>query len=330
MSTPAPSRATIRPYINPESTNMGLEKYKLAVYDDIFHEESLTCLDVLGQDRYVTGLDEFAASVQNIQDVELREAKIKEIKTTIAYLEPRLGGKQLNPEDADFWNKVVILKPDNHNFWKGINVVCGNNPTELQPATDIKDLLKILAIKAGGFSIVAPSLEAARAMNRPPKFFLDEAMTTLSLTTEVKKLRNRAGAELDRLFERDRTKLLYVAKTIDANSLQYRKGTNPDVMYDNMDLFLDGKLDGNLNKATNINKFLKVVGSDTQTLKIQAVVKDANLLKYIARRSDGAIYEMSTGNLLGRNIEEVVEFLKNPLNETTLESLLTRVEANWK
>jgi len=35
----------IRPYFDPNVSNMGLEKYNLALFDGVFHEEDLACIE---------------------------------------------------------------------------------------------------------------------------------------------------------------------------------------------------------------------------------------------------------------------------------------------
>jgi len=41
------------------------------------------------------------------------------------------------------------------------------------------------------------------------------------------------------------------------------------------------------------------------------------------------LYHSQTSTVLGRNISDVVEMLKNPLNEDVLVKILTEVEKYW-
>ena len=75
---------SIKPYFDPEQTNLGLEKYGLSLYDGVFHEEQLACIERNGILRYITGLNEFAPEVKLIQDVEKRGARIKEVRRVVA------------------------------------------------------------------------------------------------------------------------------------------------------------------------------------------------------------------------------------------------------
>ena len=66
-----------------------------------------------------------------------------------------------------------------------------------------------------------------------------------------------------------------------------------------------------------------------ETLKLKAIVKDASFYKYITLKGDGMIYHTATGTMLGRNVSDVVEGLKNPLHEEVLGRLLAEVEKDW-
>jgi hypothetical protein len=49
----------------------------------------------------------------------------------------------------------------------------------------------------------------------------------------------------------------------------------------------------------------------------------------IATKADGFIYHMATTTMLGRTQSDVVEYLKNPLNEEILVDLTKKVEQYW-
>jgi hypothetical protein len=223
---------------------------------------------------------------------------------------------------------VKLLKPDNDEFWGRIKIACGNEPLFLEPDKDPYDLIKLYAIEAGGFSIVAKSFEEARRMPTPPKFYLDKLEDTVSTKTEVKKLRNKALAELQKLFDKNTNKLFYVAKVVDINSTQYKKSTPNDVLYDNMDKYINGET-VETNKKKTAERFLEVVDLDMETLKLRAIVKDATYYKYISPRGDGFIYHMQSGTMLGKTPTDIVEYLKNPLNDQILIDLQQKVEKTW-
>jgi len=330
VETPTASRdskVSIKPYFDARSENMGLENYGLSLFDGVKHQEQLACLEINGINRYLTGLNEFAPEVKKLSK-EAREAKIKQIRATIADLEAELASNILDPEDKDFWNKVKLLKPDNNEFWNKIDISVGNEPLFLN-MSDPYDRIKLHAIEAGGFSLVAKSYEDAKNKPRPPKFYLDKDAETVSSRTEYKKLRNKALSELQKLFDKNSTKLFYVAKVVDASSTQYKKSTPLDVLYENMDTYIHGEgAESNMERA--VNGFIDVVNSDMESLKIRSIVKDSSFFKYIVTKSDGHIYHNKKNVMLGRNVSDVVEFLKNPLNEDILDDLTKSCETYWR
>ena len=76
----APKKVSIKPYFDSTIENMGLENYGLALFDGVYHEEQLACLEKNGIKRYVTGLNEFAPDVKLIRNSEEKEARIKQIR----------------------------------------------------------------------------------------------------------------------------------------------------------------------------------------------------------------------------------------------------------
>jgi len=321
------STIAIRPYFDPIVDNMGLQKYGLSLFDGAFHEEQLACLEINGIKRYLTGLNEFSPDIKDLP-LEEQEAKVKQIRIIIAQLEKELAANVVDPKDDMFWNKLRLLKPDNFDFWDKIKIRCGNEPVYLEPDKDPYDLIRLYAIEAGGFSIIAKSLEEARRMSVPPKFYLDKLEETASIQTEVKKLRNKALAELQKLFDKNQNKLLYVAKVLDPNSAQYRKSTPNDVIYDNMDKYINGDL-VEKDKRKTAQRFMDAATMDMESLKIRAMVKDSTYYKFIATKSDGFIYHMETGTMLGRTPSDIAEYLRNPLNEEILINLTKKVEKYW-
>ena len=316
----------IRPFFDSRSSNMGLEEYGMTLFDGVTHHEQLACLENNGVTRYITGLNEYAPEIK-LLPAEEREARVRQIRESVAELEKELAANVLNPEDADFWNKVKLLRPDNSDFWNKISIACGNEPYYLDPK-DPFDRLKLHAIEAGGFSIIAKSYDDARSKAVPPKFYLDKEEETVMVRTGYKKLRNKALSELQKLFDKNSTKLFYIAKVVDINSTHYRKSTPNDVIYENMDLYINGE-GGETNKERAAKSFMEAANMDMETLKIKSIVRDSSFFKYIISKPDGYLYHAKSNSLLGRNVSDVIEYLKNPLNEDILKDLNTACEKFW-
>jgi hypothetical protein len=316
----------IRPFFDNRSSNMGLEEYGMTLFDGVTHNEQLACLEMNGVVRYITGLNEFSPEINHLPKDE-KEARIKQIRIAVSELEKELAANYIETDDLQFWNKVKLLKPDNAEFWNKIVISCGNEPLYLDPK-DPFDRVKLYAIEAGGFSIVAKSFDDARSKAVPPKFYLDKEEETVMVRTEYKKLRNKALSELQKLFDKNSAKLFYIAKVVDINSTQYRKATPSDVIYENMDRYINGE-GGETNKERAAKSFMDTANMDMETLKIKSIVRDSVFFKYIINKADGFIYHAKSNSLLGRNVSDVVEFMKNPLNEDILKDLNTACEKYW-
>lgn len=316
----------VRPFFDASASNMGLEDYGMSLFDGVKHHEQLACLENNGVVRYLTGLNEFAPEIK-LLNVDDREARIKEIRSSVAELEKELAANVLDVEDPLFWNQVKLLKPDNGDFWNRITIACGNEPVFLDPK-DPYDRIKLHGIEAGGFSIISKSYDDARSRPVAPKFYLDKTEETVMARTEYKKMRNKALSELQKLFDKNSTKLFYIAKVVDINSTQYKKSTPNDVIYENMDNYING-IGGETNLERAAKSFIDTANMDMETLKIKSIVRDSSFFKYIVSKADGYIYHTKLGAMLGRNVSDVVEHLKNPLNEDILKDLNQSVEKYW-
>lgn len=320
---------TIRPYVDAESDNMGLQKYNYVLFPGTAQEEQLAAIERGGVVQYINGLNEFAPEVQMLEDEEQKAAVIKNIRIIVSDLEKKLNSNMVNPDDEEFWNKVKLLHPNNSSFWDKITIRCQNEPLFLNPKKDPYDLIKLMAIEAGGFSIIAKSYEDAQARSVTPKFYLDKEVDTVSTRTEYKKLKNRATGLLDDLYNKNPKKLLYVTKVVDAYSAKYKNATPLDTLYDTMDEYIQGN-GAESNKGRAAQQFINAAQLDMETLKLKALVKDASFYKFVTPKADGLIYHTKTGSMLGRNVADVVEFLKSPVNEDVLLRLMDEVEQFWK
>ena len=322
-------RIHVKPFVDNTKDNMGLQNYNMAIFPGTYHEEQIAAIERNGVIRFITGLDEFAPEVQNIRDPEKREAVIHNIRSVVAYLEKILATNVIDVEDDDFWNKVKLLKPSNVEFFGKISMRCGNEPVFLDPANDPYDLIKFMAIEAGGFDLIAKSYDDALAQAVAPKFYLDKEVYTVSTRTSEKRLHNQAAALLDKVANGNPIKLLYITKVIDTNSASYRNSTPVDVLYEALDDYIAGKgVEGNKRRAAE--HFMEVAEMDMESLKLKALVKDATFYKVISLKADGMLYHTATSTMLGRNVSDVVLYLKNPVNEEILVKLLEEIENYWK
>ena len=321
------SKVSIRPFVAEGKDNMGLSIHNMVVFDGIVHEEPIACIEHNGIKRYVNGLNEYAPELKELSEEE-REAKIKTIRSIVCELEKTLASNVLDVESETFWNNVKLLKHDNSGFWEQLVIRPSNEPLFLAPEEDVYDRLKMIAIEAGGFSTVAKSLSHARANGTKYKFYLDKYEETASIKTEVKKLRNKALSLLQTYFDENVNKLLFICKIIDGNSAQYTRSTPNDIMYDNMDNYINGKTVEKDTRRT-AKTFIEVASLDQESLIMRSMIKDAHYHRIITVRSDGGIYHTETNSMMGKNASEVLEYLKNPLNDDIYDRIKKGVEHHW-
>lgn len=330
-STPISTKkrsVSIRPYIDPEHDNMGLQNYGMVLHDGCRQSEPITCIEKHGIKKYITGLDEFSEEILKIKDKELQVAKIKQIRATVVFLEKTLGANEIEADDKDFWSKVKIVRPDNSAFWEKIQVEVSNNPVFLDPEKP-EDLIKICAIEAGGITMVAKSYEDAKNKSAGVKFYLDKYEETASSKTTIIKLQNAAISDLQTLSNEDPTKLFYVAKCVDIDSAQYKRSTPPDIIYGNMDAFIKGKGSERIVKKA-CDSFSLAVKTSLEELKLKAIVRDGTFYHMIVLKGDGLLYHNESGSMMGRNMQECIHYLKNAINDKVLADLQTAVEKQWE
>jgi len=319
----------VRPYVNANKENMGLEKYNYVLFPGTYQMEDMACVVFRGKMRYLNGLDEFASSVQAISNKERKAAKILQIRTIVAQLEDEKTFNHISVDDKDFWNKVETFRPDNSEIWGNMSLKCSNEPLFLDPIKNTEHLLTLLAIENGGYPGIAKSFEDAKTGPRDKKWYLDKQSDTVGTRTTSSKVKNQALSVLEELSEENPRKLLFIAKLTDANSMQYNYGTLSSVIYDNMDMFITGQgAESNIKRSANL--FLSYSEMGMGELKIRSLIKDASFYKDIITKGDGLIYTKSDNTMLGRNTSEVYEYLVNPLNESVLDALMLKVETTWK
>jgi len=321
-------KITIKPYSDRTVSNMGLEDYDMVVFPGTKQREPMACIEQFGQVRYLNGLDETAPEVKGLRDPEAKEAKIKEIRSIVAMLEFEKHYNVLNIDDPDFWNKVQTYKPNNSAYWSNIIMECENKEIVLDPVNKTEDLIKVLAIEAGGFPLVAKSKEDCISGLHKRKWYLDRQIESTTQKATVAKTKNKALARLSTLSEKHPRKLFFIAKLLNVNSIQFKNNTLADTIYDYLDEYINGQhQESNIKKAAQT--FLDYSDFDMQELKVRSIIKDATFHKFIILKGDGLLYSNPDNIMLGRNTAEVYEYLVNPLNEEVLDYLMNRVEDMW-
>lgn len=319
----------VRPYCNANKENMGLEKYGMVVFPGTWQMADMASITFRGKTKYLNGLDEYAPSVQQIQDEEEKAAKIKQIRTIVAQLEREKAYNSVNVDDADFWSKVTMFRPDDPETWAKLSLKVDNSDRFLNPYNNLNDLLMVIAIENGGYPEIAPSFEDVRKGHRERKWYLDKETDSVETRTTSSRIKNRALGQLEYYHDKEPRKLFLVCKLLDPKSALFNYATSPNTIYDTIDNYIQGKSEErNAKKASE--KFIQLINKDFKELKIRAVIKDAPTFRIIGTRGDQMIYKMDDGTLLGRNVAEVYAYLTNVINEEVLMDVMNQVEAHWK
>ena len=66
-----------------------------------------------------------------------------------------------------------------------------------------------------------------------------------------------------------------------------------------------------------------------EDLKIRALVKDSLFYRFLVTKASGWIELLDSSEKLGKRPGEVMEYLKDPSNEDTLLTLMSKVESYW-
>lgn len=305
------AKISIESYVDPNIPNNGLEKYGYATYPDTELTEYITIDEFK---RAITGLDPDALSISQIEDEEERQAKIDEIKEIVARLEKVLGKGKLDATNLDYWRTFILKVTD------------GQRYLDLRKPND-----EIIyhAIKAGGFTEIAKSYEEARNSNVFYKFYLKREEEEAAVKTQNKKVIAKAKGILVDLVEEDTVKLFLVSKNLLSPSKEYKRSTVPDIIFNDLEAFVEGTI-VKTNKSETPKQFLDTVKLDKETLTLQAYVNDALYHRIIVQEpSDNYFYNRETTTRYGKNVKEVLNFLKNPINQSELDNVSERVEKKW-
>lgn len=312
--------------------NMGLEKYNMVVNQSIVQTD-IPMFRSIGEGvyatkTYITGINEEALDVQNMEEGEAKAAKIATIRRMIARAERSLAGNlKLNPEVKDiesipydeFYSKVTTFKSSftgitTPTYWDKMEVIMGNDGVMLDPE-NVRHQLIVSCVEVGGYVMIAKSQHEASTSAHEYKFYLDRKTDTAETESVDLYQRDKAGSKLLALREGDSNKLFYIAKILSLNSLYLKDGKNATplgILYKEISDYLDGKGE-ELSKKRACDDFLKLCEKNLGELKVRATVKDAVKMNLIVLNNSTYMH-LKTSTLLGNSEEEVVLFLQNVNN----------------
>lgn len=305
----AAKRVSIEAYFDPEIPNMGLEHYGMTTYPETELQEYISWD---ANERAITGLDPDSADLYAMEDGDEKEAIIDDINKTIQRLERTFGKGKLDAK-SDFWKTFLLVIK---NGYKQLDL---SKP---------QDEVLYRAIMAGGFSEIAKSYDEARTSNTTFKYYLKREEEEAAAKAQYSKLVDKAVGILVAMSEEDIKKMFYISKIVLASTNEFRHSTVPDIIYTKLRQFIQGEI-VKTSKRETVKQFLEVNKLDKETLFLRALVNDALYYKYITQQEDGQFWNKQTQVRYGKNISEIVTYLKNPINESELDNLTERVEKKW-
>lgn len=320
---------SILPYLPNCLPFSGMERHNMVLHDGVAQIDYPMYFIEGGIQKYTTGLNEEGPEVASIKDEVLKKAKVFEIRKFIAKCENELAGNHAcNPRDIEdkekfyanvktfksVWPVTYIedvngIKRVTPTYWDKLEMVLRNEGYTLNCSTT-EDRLKQYIIEAGGYGLIAPSLE--RAKNGNFSFYLDKVSDTAKDSASLHIIRDKAGSLLSKMLEKDSTKLFYVTKLISAYPLQWKTDTavTPhELMYIECTEYLNGE-GIEKRKGDAIGKFIELANMDIDDLKLHNYINDGFRRGLLSTGTDGTIAHVSTGTTLGKGIANVFSYLK--------------------
>ena len=119
-----------------------------------------------------------------------------------------------------------------------------------------------------------------------------------------------------------------MAKNILPIGNSYKTRDKIEIFYCDLSSFIEGtSIEKDKKKAPQ--KFLDWKSKTKEYLTIRALVLESIFLKHLVTKADNKIYNKATGSMLGGNIEECVEHLKQVQNERDLLDIQEVIEKHW-
>lgn len=280
---------------------------------DIFvRTEDLGYRTYFGVKRYMCGLDPELIEYDGTLTAEEKKAKIEETNEIVERLERFFGKGTLDPTNEKHWSKI--------------NLVIDRKTINLD-LTNPRNELIYHCIKAGGFSLVSPTMEDARAGKSP--FYIVEPTEYAESRVANKEVINKAISTLQRLYEaKSYDELFFLAKYILPVEKMYTKRSPKAMLYEDLDKFINGELVRET-KISCSKKFLDATKRSKPDMVVTCLVKDAAYMGFIYSNQAGELKNNETAGIYGTTLEKAVTHLQNPAYEHELDNIKTRVEQKW-
>lgn len=316
----------IAPYVRKD--NLGLFENKESIFTGAVQRDIMRTVQIGNKYVVVNGLNENAPEVLALDKAE-KEAKIKYIREMVAKIEAAVVNNVIEPKDKDFWSKVKEARPDNLNFWLSqdyeLPITSVGYDLDL---TDIKDEIKYIAIKAGGYSLCAKNYDEAKKNTRY-KFYLQEKDSEITSKAALSRKKMQAVSIISDIVISKPSKLSNILACLDYDPCLYTSKTHPDVLLIRAEEIISGESGiANLDTPEKaLDKFLVYTSKDDDSLETEAIVKKA-ISKYIIKKNTQNQFYTGDSNqmrLLGVTVEDVVLLLNSPENSVLFQTIKSKV-----
>lgn len=285
----------LKQYADQSAASVGLDKYNRSKLPGTFE----VVYPVRGRDgRFVTGIDEDAASINSIADSELRRLKKEETLKLRKELEA-LSNIDLRATNEAFWSNFGVSLVDN--FALDLSLA--------------KDKIKYHVLIANGYA--APELGV---INSPEyintKYYVSRKEEEASSRMVSTKTKDQARSELLAL-SKNYDKMILIAKFL-LGVRAIKDGMDDGIVYEELSKFID-----NPKEKGNITLFLAAVGKTIDELQYKLTVDEA-IRKSIIKVREG--YFQRGNATYGKTLQETLDYLSSVENSAEFASLKEEVD----
>ena len=222
---------------------------------------------------------------------------------------PYVGGKyqlgfEYNSPEAKSWEKLLGVKfdtPEGQAFLDNYTIDLNHDSTIITQTPKGRFDLHLIKVH-NGFGVI--KLDDAEVGPSDPYIFeLKDVEKEQDKHYTKVRVKNEAIAELEKLDQSSKQKLILIAKYI----FEINSGINTDVIaYNRLDAYIS-------QSDQNAAYFLRALKVDSNYMDTVVTTKEA-MSRNIIRLSGKHYINYATGNILGKTFEEVVEHLNDPTN----------------
>lgn len=306
------------------------------ISEPFLHGDEMACTKV-GVDKdgvpklkFRTGLDEEQIQFYGWFNNDEKEAFKTFLKDNRERIVNAFGGEEV----IDSTNRYFWLDDNDRNKFK----IDNETLNIIYDTKNIEQCLLYINIAGGAFlQLVAPTKEMAESPRTDLRYYLEVESEFSDEEVNDYLTKAQAYSLLTELKDAEGDSLLFLAWCLQSMTKTfgaYSRASSKLELIKYHAEFIEGKLNKN-NKRNTIKDFIeyankwKTGGLTRETIITEAYLKAAEYYSYLNTNKDNK-YELSSGLILGLNIEEAIKKIRKPVNLQELEKLRDFVENKWK